>query len=130
MRKIKVAVLMGGKTPEHEISLISGREVVRNLDKSKYEVLPVVISRTGERWQTTSSKKLLALPDPLKLRSKQKELIKKRDAEITGVNKLRRKIDVVFIAMHGPFGEDGTVQGMLELGGIRYTGPGVLASAL
>lgn len=128
--RTKVAVLMGGKTPEHEISIISGREVVRNLDKSKYEVLPVVICRTGERWQITSSNKLLALPDPLKLRSKQKEFIKKKDAEITDVNKLRRKVDVVFIAMHGPFGEDGTVQGMLELGGILYTGPGVLASAL
>lgn len=99
-KKMKVAVLMGGKTPEHEISLITGREVVRNLNKSRYDVLPIVIPRTGEKWQSLTSKKLLS------------------------------KLDVVFIAMHGPYGEDGTVQGMLELAGIPYTGPGVLASAL
>ncbi|MCH7641021.1 hypothetical protein IID22_02405 [Patescibacteria group bacterium] len=58
-RKLRIAVLMGGKTPEHEISLISGREVVRNLNRSKYVVLPVVISRTGKRWQLVSPNKLL-----------------------------------------------------------------------
>jgi len=51
--KIKIAVLMGGRSPEYEISLISGREVVKNLDKSKYEVLPIVISRTGKGWRTS-----------------------------------------------------------------------------
>lgn len=131
MRKIKVAVLMGGKTPEHEISLITGREVVRNLDKSKYKILPVVISRTGERWQSLVPGKLLSLPDPLTLRGTKKDLVSQKEKEIQGVGQLvQDKINVVFIAMHGPFGEDGTVQGMLELAGIPYTGPGVLASAL
>ncbi|PIS13989.1 D-alanine--D-alanine ligase A, partial [Candidatus Shapirobacteria bacterium CG09_land_8_20_14_0_10_47_13] len=51
MKKLRVAVLMGGKSPEHEVSLVTGREVVRNLDKKKYEVLPVVISSDGDRWQ-------------------------------------------------------------------------------
>ena len=129
-RKLRIAVLMGGKTPEHEISLISGREVVRNLNRSKYVVLPVVISRTGKRWQLVSAHKLLSLPDPLKLKGTRKELVKKDEAEITGLNQVERRADVVFIAMHGPFGEDGTVQGMLELAGLAYTGPGVLASAI
>ena len=131
MRKIKVAVLMGGKTPEYEISLITGREVVRNLNKSKYKVLPVVISRTGERWQSLVPGKLLSLPDPLTIKGTKKELVPQKEKEIQGVGQLTQdKLDVVFIAMHGPFGEDGTVQGMLELAGVPYTGPGVLASAL
>jgi D-alanine-D-alanine ligase len=131
MRKIKVAVLMGGKTPEHEISLITGREVVRNLNKSKYKVLPVVISRTGERWQSLAPRKLLSLPNPLSMKGTKKDLVSRKEKQIQGVNQLLQdKLNVIFIAMHGPFGEDGTVQGMLELAGIPYTGPGVLASAL
>lgn len=93
MKKKRIAVLMGGKSAEHEISLISGREVVKNLDKSKYKVYPVLVSKKG-------------------------------------VFKLPKNIDVVFIALHGPFGEDGSVQGMLELLGVPYTGSGVLSSAL
>ena len=128
--KIKVAVLMGGKSPEYEISLISGQEVVKSFDRKKYEVLPIVISRTGERWQMISSDKLLTLSDPLRLKGTNKEIISKLDAETTGLNQVEKQADVVFIAMHGPFGEDGTIQGMLDLAGIAYTGSGVLASAL
>jgi len=95
MRKIKVMVLIGGRSPEYEISLISGREVVKNLDRKKYEVSSLNIPKNGGQIQV----------DP-------------------------KKTDVVFIAMHGPFGEDGTVQGMLEMMGVKYTGSGVLASAL
>ncbi len=128
--KIAVTVLMGGKTPEHEISLITGREVVRHLSKSRYKVLPVVISRNGKKWQQIATKKLLALPDPLKLIGSNKDLLQTSEREIQSIKQTSKKLDVVFIAMHGPFGEDGTVQGMLELVGIAYTGPGVLASAL
>src|SRR3989344_4001487 len=130
MRKVKVAVLMGGKSPEHEISLISGREVVRNLDKSKYTPLPVVISRDGSKWRLTDAKSIFSLPDPIKARSKKKEIVPLSYKEITGANNLSRGVDVAFIAMHGPYGEDGTIQGMLELSGVKYTGSKVLASAL
>ncbi|MAG59804.1 D-alanine--D-alanine ligase [Candidatus Woesebacteria bacterium] len=95
--KINVAVLMGGKTAEHDISMLSGKEVLKNLSE-KYRGFPVIISRNGQGWQELLSNK--------------------------------NKIDIVFIAMHGPYGEDGTVQGMLELAGIKYTGSRVLASAL
>lgn len=98
-KKINVAVLMGGNSPEHEISLISGAEVVKNLDRGKYEVFPIVIPKTGFNWQIGKQLK-------------------------------NDKIDVVFIVMHGPNGEDGTVQGFLESLAILYTGSGVLASAL
>lgn len=129
--KIKVAVLMGGRTPEHEISLASGREVVRNLNKGKYEVLPVVISRTGVAWKLVSPQRLLSFPDPLGLKDTGKDLIVPSRKEIQGAGQLREeKPDVVFIAMHGPYGEDGTIQGMLEIAGLAYTGSGVLASAL
>lgn len=100
MKKKKVIVLMGGKTPEYEVSLSTGREVVKNLDKKKYQVLPIIIPKRGAGWEKFISQ------------------IK------------TKKPDVVFIAMHGPFGEDGTVQGLLELTGIPYTGAGVLASAI
>jgi len=130
MKKLSVAVLMGGKSPEYEVSLVSGREVVRYLDRKKYEVLPIVISRTGKRWQMISSDKLLTLPDPLRLKGTIWEIIKKGEAETTELSQIEKQADIVFIAMHGPNGEDGSVQGMLELAGLKYTGPGVLASAL
>ncbi len=95
-RKIKVAVLSGGKSSEHDISIISGDEVLENLDRNKYLVYSVVISKTGR-----------------------------------GLEKIEKiKPDVVFIALHGLFGEDGTIQGMLEMTGVPYTGAGVLASAI
>ncbi len=94
--KTKVLVLMGGKSSEHEVSLLSGKEVVKNLDKLKYEIIPLTISKDG-----------------------------------TGIEKISKiKPEVVFIALHGSYGEDGTIQGMLEVFEIPYTGPGVLASAI
>ena len=128
-KKIKVAVLMGGKSPEYEISLISGCEVVKNLPK-KYEALPVVISRNGKKWQLVSKQKLFLLEDPIKLRGTNKDIKLPEDKELVNVGQVSDRVDVAFIAMHGPFGEDGTIQGMLELAGIPYTGSGVLASAL
>jgi len=126
MKKIKVIVLMGGRSPEHEVSLVSGKEVVKHLNPEKYEVLPVVISKDGQNWQLKNKEEFL-----LKSSSdinQAKDLVPTlRRLEPTQINK---NADLVFIAMHGVFGEDGTVQGMLELGGIPYTGAGVLASAL
>lgn len=95
-KKLKIAVIMGGKSPEYEVSLVSGQEVVNNLDKSKYIVTPVVVSKNGGS-----------------------DWLKKIENQ-----------DLVFIAMHGPYGEDGRIQGLLETLGIPYTGSGVLASAV
>src|SRR3989304_8369986 len=104
-KRITVAVLMGGRSAEHEISLISGREVVKNLNPQKYNVLPVVISKNGKSFHSKNKKFDLS--------------------QLSIVN-----CQLFFIAMHGPYGEDGTVQGFLELIGVPYTGSGVLASAL
>lgn len=97
MNKIKIAVLMGGKSFEHEISVLSGQQVITNLDQKRYEIEPIVISKNGN-WKLNSI--------------------------------LNHKVDLVFIAMHGKHGEDGTIQGMLDLAGLKYTGSGVLASAV
>jgi len=108
MKKTKVAVLMGGKSPEHDISLITGREVLKYLPK-KHSPLPVVISRDGKRWK-------------LRLKNGKSKLI--------DLAFLQKNVDVCFVALHGPYGEDGTIQGLLDMAGIPYTGSGVLASAL
>lgn len=97
MSKLRVAVLMGGKSPEHNVSLVTGKGVVENLDKEKYEVIPVKVPSQG--------------------------------CDLGFLN-LSPAPDVFFIAMHGPFGEDGTIQGMLDFLGYKYTGSGVLASAI
>lgn len=128
MRKVRVIVLMGGKTPEHEVSLVSGREVVRHLNKKRYEVLPVVIARDGQKWQLKSSEQVLLYSPGWSEKNHKKELVS--GGESLQLESVSQKADVVFIAMHGPYGEDGTVQGLLELVGIPYTGAGVLASAL
>jgi D-alanine-D-alanine ligase len=134
MKKKKVVVLMGGKSPEHEVSLVTGREVVRHLDKKRYQVLPVVISRDGERWQLkTASQILLHSPAGVEKTDHKKRIKGGKALLPKGESlplKLGRGIEVVFIAMHGPYGEDGTIQGMLELTGVPYTGAGVLASSL
>jgi D-alanine-D-alanine ligase len=127
--KLRVAVLMGGKTAEHEVSLNSGMMVVNNLDKQKYLIKPVIITKTG-KWIV--AKNNIATKVAFK---NSKELINRINTKpVTtgiGIDKLlTSKIDIVFLAMHGPYGEDGTIQGLLELAEIPYTGSGVLGSSL
>ena len=128
MGKTRVIVLMGGRSAEHEVSLVSGREVVKHLNKDRYELLPVVISKNGRRWKLNTSEQILHYSPELKSKIEKRDLIS--GGQSVRVEAFSQKADVVFIAMHGPYGEDGTVQGMLELAGIPYTGSGVLASAL
>jgi D-alanine-D-alanine ligase len=129
-KKIKVAVLMGGKSEEHVVSLLSGRNVVASLNEKKYEVLPIVISKDGKRWQLTTRSLFLSLTNSLSP-SGTANIILSKKTELNGREALNKKgVDIVFIALHGSCGEDGTVQGMLELAGISYSGSGVLASAL
>lgn len=130
-RKINVAVLMGGQTAEHEISLGTGRVIVNALDKSEYNVKPVVITKTG-KWlvprgyihQIDGSEERFEIADI------QRPGIVPTNAGTALDKAVEEKVDVVFIAMHGPLGEDGTVQGLLELADIPYTGSGVLASSV
>ncbi len=122
---------MGGRSPEHEVSIVSGKEVVKNLDNHKYDVFPLVISKDGTKWRLTDKKSILSIPDPLPLKGTSKEIILHEETSIQGVNSIPQgKVDVVFIAMHGPFGEDGKIQGLLDTLGIKYTGSQVAASAI
>lgn len=114
-------MFMGGPSGEHEVSLNTGKEIMKNLDPKKYDAHPVVVTKNGEWLLPAQSPKLLAAS------TKKVRLLK----EPQGLERIEsRKPDAVFIAMHGAYGEDGTLQGILESAGIPYTGSGVLASAL
>jgi len=119
-RRIRVAVVAGGRSSEHEISLASARSVLEALDPERYETTTIAIGRDG-RWA-------LENPSNSLLQSHVAEtlpvLADSRPAEALGA------VDVVLPVLHGPFGEDGTVQGLLELAGVPYVGAGVAASAL
>jgi len=111
---------MGGRSSEHEISLASARSVLESLDSERYDVRHIEIGREG-RWQLAS-------------RAEQARLGKgageKLPVPLDGSPQPFEGVDVVFPVLHGPFGEDGTVQGFLELAGVAYVGAGVTASAL
>jgi D-alanine-D-alanine ligase len=131
MKKTNVAVIFGGKSPEYEVSLVSGREVVKNLNPKYYNVLPIIIDKNGMTWRLVSRAKLLSSEIKVIENSEGLSITDTDSREIGNINNfLNEKIDVVFIAMHGPYGEDGTIQGMLEFAGLKYTGSKVLASAL
>jgi D-alanine-D-alanine ligase len=119
-RKIRVAVISGGRSSEHEISLASARSVIAALDPDRYELAPVEIGRDG-RWALPSGRE-------------QKELGTAAETlpvpTNSSVPERLAEIDVALPVLHGPFGEDGTVQGLLELAGVPYVGAGVAASAL
>jgi len=135
-RKIRVGVILGGRSGEHEVSLVSAQSVMAAMDKEKYEIIPIGITKEG-RWiaggdPVAALKGLPAgdahhtalLGDPTQrgLVSREAMQAVERAAPI--------ELDVVFPVLHGPYGEDGTVQGLLELADIPYVGAGVLGSAL
>ena len=118
--RIRVAVLAGGRSSEHDISLASAASVARSLDSERYEVHVIEIGRDG-RWE---------LPRPTEAAELSPGPAETLPVPTDGTPATLADFDVAFIALHGPFGEDGTVQGLLELANVPYVGPGVLASAL
>lgn len=133
-RKLRVAVLFGGKSGEHEVSLMSAASLIRSMDPEKYEVLLVAIDKKG-KWQLRD--KAAAFLEG-KVERGLLEAIQK-DAPSAPPALVEEKslapldfeqIDVVFPVLHGTYGEDGTVQGLLELAQVPYVGAGVLASAV
>jgi D-alanine-D-alanine ligase len=138
--KLRVAVLFGGRSAEHEISLLSARFVVESLDRDKYEPILIGIDKSG-RWLLQEEALLLnAARDPrlVKLNQSMPGLL--LSPYPAGVGKALQRVDatmdpalgvdVIFPVLHGPMGEDGTVQGLLELSGLPYVGAGVLGSAV
>jgi len=131
-RRLRIGVLFGGRSGEHEVSLASAASVIRALDPEKYEAVPIGISKDGRWLVGTSSIKLLA--DVLK--SGDRVVLPPDPSAATLVplgptaGQPSVGVDVVFPVLHGTFGEDGTVQGLIELAGLPYVGAGVLASAV
>ena len=129
-RKLRVAVIFGGKSGEHEVSLVSARSVMAALDKDKYEIYPIGISKTG-RWLTEGDPMALLTAGLPEEREPAPSLAPGRRELIPGAGVAGfPEVDVVFPVLHGPYGEDGTVQGLLELADLPYVGAGVLGSAV
>ena len=135
-QKLRVAVLFGGKTAEHEVSLQSAKNVIEAMDKTKYEVIPVGIDKQGHWLVGDLATMLLDADNPKLIRLNQAgekvALMPGADAAQLiplAANAENRPVDVVFPVLHGPLGEDGTVQGLLKLADVPFVGCGVLGSA-
>lgn len=128
-RKLKIGVIFGGRSGEHEVSLVSAVSVIKALNKKKYQVIPIGIAKNGQ-W--------LAMGDPLRaLKEKNLKLTKlatpiinPKKGTFLRVGDKEIKVDIVFPVLHGTYGEDGTIQGLFEMANIPYVGSGVLGSAL
>lgn len=137
--KTRVGIIFGGRSGEHEISIRSAKTVIEQIDKDKYEVVPIAISREGNWLNPTESLELI----PAEFRGNLTESVEGfaesaaaliGDTKYRGLTNLRNgeklaSIDVIFPVLHGTFGEDGTIQGLFEMADIPYVGCGVLASA-
>jgi D-alanine-D-alanine ligase len=130
-RKLRVGVLFGGRSGEHEVSLLSAASILKAIDRRKYDVVPIGISKAG-RWLggeaaqallTGTAEPSLQQETALQLEAASGAALIEESGSITG------GLDVVFPVLHGTFGEDGTIQGMLELADLAYVGSGVLGSA-
>ena len=136
---LRVGLIFGGRSGEHEVSLLSAQGVMNAIDQAKYQVVPIGITKTG-RWLAAGdpfkalSSGTMAESNPALLLAEPSDrgLMRLEDLEqgqaLTAVQV--SQLDVVFPVLHGPYGEDGTVQGLLELAGIPYVGAGVAASAV
>ena len=138
-KKLRIGLVFGGRSGEHEVSLASAESVMANLDRDKYEVVPIGITKEGSWLLGTEPRKLLAAEQ-----SANQSLDETTAVTLTGDPRLRRLIavengeelgsrgalDVIFPVLHGTYGEDGALQGLLEMANVPYAGCGVLGSAL
>lgn len=132
MKKLRVAVLFGGRSGEHEVSLRSATSVMAAMDPEKYDIIPIGISKQGQWW--AGEDVLVAFKAREEKGTRAALLPEVTSGELLyltdqGISE-RLKLDAVFPVLHGPYGEDGTIQGLLELAGIPYVGAGVLGSAV
>ncbi|WP_329062986.1 D-alanine--D-alanine ligase family protein [Streptomyces sp. NBC_01429] len=144
LRKPRVAVVFGGRSSEHAISVVTAGAVLRSIDRTKYDVLPIGITTDGRWALTADDPERMAivgrtLPSVEQIaESTDGTVVLSADpgnrevvySEPGSVPKALGDVDVVFPVLHGPYGEDGTLQGLLELSGVPYVGAGVLASAV
>jgi D-alanine-D-alanine ligase len=132
-KRLRIGILFGGRSGEHEVSLISAASILRAIDRKKYEVVPIGITKQGHWLPAAESEHLLeGATAPLQLNGASGQNLAGTDPNTDLVQHsaaLAGKLDVVFPVLHGTFGEDGTIQGLLELADIAYVGSGVLGSA-
>ena len=124
-KKIRIGVIFGGRSGEHEVSLRSAESVLRALDPAKYEIVPIGITHEG-RW--LSAKNALSLLPPKE--AIQKSLTEGEHLPVIAEPQQPGVVDVIFPVLHGTYGEDGAIQGLLELADLPYVGAGVLGSAV
>jgi D-alanine-D-alanine ligase len=129
-KRLRVGVLFGGRSGEHEVSLASAASVIRGLDPDKYEAVPIGISKEGHWLIGAGAQKML--PEVLKGGQRVMMTADPTDAALVRLDGSGggQRLDVVFPVMHGTFGEDGTIQGLLDLAGLPFVGAGVLGSAI
>src|SRR5262245_3546572 len=134
-KKTRVGVIFGGRSGEHEVSLRSAESVINAMDKSRYEIVPIGITKEG-RWLVSGNATAL-LPQAVMSSNSHQQVAIIGDPTRQGLTKLdegthalsSEPLDVVFPVLHGTYGEDGTIQGLLEMAGVAYVGCGVLGSA-
>lgn len=137
-KRLRVAVIFGGRSAEHEVSLVSASSVIKALDRGKYEIVPIGITREGRWIYHPSALEMLKTEEipPMLMALLQpdttdaQKLVLKGGEAIDKVSELDGKIDVALPILHGTHGEDGTIQGLFELMGIPYAGADVLGSAI
>ena len=122
MNKIKLAVIFGGMSTEHDVSIVSGTSVIKNLNKEKYAIYPIYIDKEGIWYKYLKSTNKI---EALKVGDKITEI-----EEIENPIKYLKQMDCIFPVLHGLYGEDGTIQGLFELAQIPYVGCKVLASSI
>jgi len=127
---LRVGVLFGGRSGEHEVSLASAASVIRGLDPDKYEAVPIGISKDGHWLIGQGAAKML--PEVIKGGRRVMLTADPTEAALMPLDRGAgaQRLDVIFPVLHGTFGEDGTIQGMLDLAGLPYVGAGVLGSAI
>lgn len=137
MKKIRVGILFGGKSAEHEVSLQSAKNIVEAIDKTKYEVILIGIDKLGHWYLNETSRFLLHAENPklIALNKSSDNVVlvpseKENHLVSLSTNRSLGRIDVVFPILHGPYGEDGTVQGLLKLFAVPFVGAGVLGSSV
>ena len=137
--KIKVGVFFGGKSVEHEISIITANQAISSINKEKYEIIPIYISKSGKMYTGEKLFDLKEYRELDKLLKNLEEVVCVNNGDTVNVLRVNNKmfskniintIDVAFPIMHGTNGEDGSIQGYLEILGIPYVGPDVLASSI
>ena len=133
--KLRVGVVFGGRSAEHEVSLVSATSVINALDKDRYEIVPIGISPEG-RWLSSAEvlrllkekSSIASLPEHVFVPDPHHKALMAINAEVSSTSS--KPVDVIFPLIHGTYGEDGTIQGLFELADIPYVGAGVLGSAV